>query len=271
MQSSLNLERSIGVLLVAAMGWVLAPAGVVADDLCGATIVSNLKLDSDLTCAANGLIVGADGIRVNLNGHTLTGAATAPGSGVGISVVGRNNVSIVGGTIKNFDAGVRVGNATGLVVKESALVENGDGIDFQQGSSGNVVKENEFSNNRTRGIMLRGGVTENVIKENTFTGNRVGILVFGGVANTLKENILSTSGLAGIRLNVIATANVIVENTIVSNPTGIDFIVTATGSATGNSLVENTIALNVCGLKGPTASNTMIENTFESNGTDTCS
>ena len=68
------------------------------------TVRSNLKLDHDLTCAGNGLIVGADRIKLDLNGHTITGS----GSGVGIGVTGRSHVSIVGGTVRNFEAGVRV-------------------------------------------------------------------------------------------------------------------------------------------------------------------
>ena len=45
-------------------------AGVVAtdaaaDDLGATVVVANLKLDHDLTCAGDGLIVGADGIRMN--------------------------------------------------------------------------------------------------------------------------------------------------------------------------------------------------------------
>lgn len=237
-----------------------------ADDLCGTTIVENLKLDHDLVCAGDGLIVGADGIKLNLDGHTITGS----GSGIGISVFGRTNVSISGGKVRNFEAGVRVMNSTDIVVKGNEFRENTDGVDLHAGSRGNTIKDNEFWDNRTRGIMLRPTSSDNVVKENTFTGNRVGILLFGAVDSTVKENVVSASSLAGIRVNVIATGNLILENTVMSNPAGIEFIVTPTGSATGNTLVENTIAMNTCGLKGPTDGNTFRENVFEGNGADSC-
>jgi parallel beta-helix repeat protein len=236
------------------------------DDLCGATIIANLTLNHDLTCAGNGLTVGADGIKLNLNGHTITGA----GSGVGISVIGRMEVSISGGTVRNFEAGVRVNTSTEVVVKGNEFRENLDGVDCQAGCVGNTIKENDFRNNRARGIMLRSSSSDNVVKENTFTGNRVGILVFGGVDTTVKENIVSTSDLAGIRLNVLATGNRIRANTVTSNPAGIEFIVTPTGSATGNAVVENTIAINTCGTKGPTLGNRFRKNLFEANGADRC-
>ena len=67
--------------LLVCLPTVFGPAAA-ADDLCGATIVADLKLDQDLTCAGNGLIVGADGIKLNLDGHTITGS----GGGVGVGV-----------------------------------------------------------------------------------------------------------------------------------------------------------------------------------------
>jgi parallel beta-helix repeat protein len=256
--------KTLGMLLVC-LPALFGPAAA-ADDLCGATIVANLKLDQDLTCAGNGIIVGADGIKLNLDGHAITGS----GSGVGISVIGRTNVSIFGGVVKNFEAGVRITESTDIVVKGNQFRENGDGVDMQRFSHGNTVKENAFWDNRARGIMLRSFSSDNTVKENQFTGNRVGILVFGGVDSIVKENTLTNSGLAGIRVNVIATGNLIIENTVAWNPAGIEILVTATGSATGNTFVENTIATNVCGLKGPVEGNTFRENLFEGNGADSC-
>jgi parallel beta-helix repeat protein len=252
-------------VVVAGIG-IVGVSSATADDLCGATIFANLKLDHDLLCPGNGLVVGSDGIKINLNGHTITGSR----SGVGISVIGLARVSIAGGTIKNFTTGVLLLNSTAVVIHENQLVDNVDGVDLQTGSVGNTIKENHFQDNSTRGIMMRGGTSANVVKENTFDGNRVGVLLFGPVGTTLKENILSFSGLAAIRVNVSATGNVLRENTILSNPAGIDFIVTPTGSAIGNELRENTITLNTCGLKGPVAGNTLTENIFQGNAVDSC-
>jgi parallel beta-helix repeat protein len=245
---------------------ILAGPSTRADDLCGATIVANLELDHDLTCVGNGITVGADGIKVDLNGHTIMGS----GSGVGIGVTGRTGISIVGGTVQNFEAGVRVNSSTDIVVKGNEFRENSDGVDCQAGCVDNTIKENEFLDNRVRGIMLRSNSIDNVIKENTFTGNRVGILVFGARDSIVKENFVSASLLAGIRVNVIATANLIAENTVTTNPAGIEFLVTPTGSAIGNTVAENWVTMNTCGLKGPTDGNTLTENVFQWNGADSC-
>ncbi|PWT79923.1 MAG: hypothetical protein C5B57_13070 [Blastocatellia bacterium] len=47
------------------------------------------------------------------------------------------------------------------------MQENTDGIDLQSGSWWNTVKENEFLNNRSRGIMIPGNTFDNA--ENSFS------------------------------------------------------------------------------------------------------
>ena len=258
-------RRKCAFVLACLMTSIVQPAK--ANDLCGATILEDLKLDHDLTCTGDGLIVGADGIKIDLNGYTIAGS----GSGVGIAVTGRTDISIAGGTIRNFAAAMRVNTSTDVVIKHNEFLGNPEGVDCQAGCVGNSIKDNVFRDSATRGIMLRGNSRDNDIKNNTFTGNRVGILVFGGVDNTLKNNLVSGSSLAGIRLNVIATGNVLKENLVSSNVVAIEFIVTPTGSAVGNVLEGNTIATNTCGLKGPTAGNDFKNNSFEGNVADTCS
>ena len=105
----------------------------------------------------------------------------------------------------------------------------------------------------------------------TGAGLTVFILLFGPIDTTVKENVVSFSTLAGIRVNVLATSDLIQENTLASNPAGIDFIVTATGSAAiGNTLRENTMVSNACGLRGPVVGNTLKGNLFQGNTTDMC-
>jgi large repetitive protein len=244
----------------------LFAAGTAANDLCGATILADLTLDHDLTCAGTGLIAGADGITIDLNGHTIAGL----GTGAGIDVTGRAYVSISGGTISNFAAGVLIVNSTGTVVKGNELRENTDGVDCRAGCVGSTIRENDFRENLARGIMLRGASVGNLVKENTFIGDRVGILLFGASGSVVTENNVSATTLAGIRINVIATGNLVIENTTVSNPIGIDFVTNTGTGPTGNTVAENTIASNVCGLHGPSAGNTFTENLFEGNATDIC-
>ncbi len=229
-------------------------------------ITKDLKLDRDLACADAGLIVGADGIKIDLNGHTIAGT----GVGAGINLTGRTGVSVSGGTIANFFAGVLTNASTDIVIKSNAFVGNTDGVDLQAGSRGVTIRHNEFRDNRSRGIMIRGDSTEHTIEHNTFAGDRVGILVFAGVANTLRNNQVTASTLAGIRINVFATGNILSKNTVTSSPAGIEFLVSGTQSAVGNTVYRNTLESNTCGIKGPLGGNTVEKNHFKENVSDTC-
>ena len=104
---------------------------------CGATILEDLRLEEDLTCSGDGLFVGADGITINLNGHVITGAGTAVG--IGITVRGRQNVTIYGGTIQGFITGIMVATSTGVVIKDNGFTQTREAV-FLAGSSGNVIK-----------------------------------------------------------------------------------------------------------------------------------
>jgi parallel beta-helix repeat protein len=262
----LNEATLMACALLVASG---APTAA-ADDLCGATILADLKLDHDLTCPGNGLIAGSDGITIDLNGHTITG----PGSGVGIAVPSRTGVVIRGGTVRNFLVGVQLTGADANVIREMRATGNRDGI-FLIGSSGNTIKENLAWQNSRVGVMLRPGSirnsTQNLVKENTLTDNLNGIiLVETPSGNTIKENIVSGSGTAGIALNGGVSANVIKENSFTGNAAAILFNAVAGLTPTGNGFVENTIAMNTCGFQGPSSGNTFKENVLVGNTADAC-
>lgn len=265
-----GVTRRRGAFVLACLVTCVAPTGS-ANDLCGATIVEDLKLDHDLSCTGAGLIVGADGIKIDLNAHTITGS----GSGIGVLTSGRSGVVITGGTIRNFTIGVQLVASTGVVVKEIRVIGNRDGI-FLIGSSGNIIKENTASQNSRVGVMLRPGAirnsTQNLVKENTLSDNTNGvILVETPSGNVFKENIISGSSNAGIALNGGVSRNVIKENALGGNATGILFNLGSTGLLpTSNTVVENSITMNTCGVKGPAGDNSFKENLFEGNVADTC-
>jgi parallel beta-helix repeat protein len=244
-----------------------AGGGAAANDLCGTTVTGDLKLDHDLVCSADGLVVGTDGIRIDLNGHTIAGS----GAGVGVQLLGRSDVTIANGVIRNFQVAVRLNASTGIVIRHNELVQNGDGIDVQAGGVGNTVKENTFRNHTVRAIMLRGGSSDNDIKNNIFVASRIGILVNGATDTELKDNLVSESSLAGIRFNNAATGNSVKDNILTSNLAGIDFLVTPpAGPSVGNEFKGNTLTGNGCGLLGPTADNTFKDNMFEGNAANAC-
>ena len=261
----MNRIRSV-VRVALACAVVGAPPAAKAEELCGSTVLSDLRLDQDLVCTGDGLVAGADGIKIDLNGHTIAGT----GTGAGLIVTGRTAVTIVGGTVTNFAVAVRVNTSTNVVIRDNELVGNLEGVDLQAGSVGVRIRDNTFRDSGIRAIMLRSNSLDNEIKDNTFTGNRVGVLLFGTANATVKDNTISGSSLAAIRINVIATANLLKDNLVDSNAVGIEFLVTPTGSSIGNELKGNTVSSNRCGLLGPTDGNRLKDNVFSGNLADSC-
>jgi parallel beta-helix repeat protein len=234
---------------------------------CGESIVTDLEIANDLVCAGDGLIIDADEITIDLNGHVITGS----GTGNGITVRARQNVVIHGGTIMNFVTGIFVANSSHVLIKETRLTQNREGV-FLNGSSDNVVKENEVWNNQLRGIMLRptlsGAIsTRNQVDENTLRENPSGILVFGQPGNTFKDNSITGSSVAAFDFTGGgASGNLIIENLLETSAVGIRF-----GSGwTGNSIRENRLLQNTCGMQGATIGNALTENEFLNNGSDFC-
>jgi len=151
-QSAIRLG---GAICTACGLLIAAPAAQPADSLCGATIVADLKLDQDVICAGDGLIAGADGIRIDLNGYTLSGS----GVGVGIAITGRHEITICGGTIANFAAGIRTNTATDVDIKHIEFAGNPEGIDFQAGSAGNFQAVIGVDRGAGRQTLLDAGAT----------------------------------------------------------------------------------------------------------------
>lgn len=245
---------------------VTAAASGTTSDLCGTTVVGDLTLDHDLTCTGTALIVGADGVRIDLAGHTITG----PGTGAGVFIAGRHGVWVTGGQITNFTAGVMVNNSSGVVVKHMTLSGNGEGVDLQAAARGTTITENAIYDNRARGVMMRTNSVDNVVKENSFAGNNVGVALNGTLGATVKENVILSGRRAGVLVNVPASGNLVRENTIDGNPSGIEFGLTGGTWAVNNAFKENRISNNSCGIQGPTAGNKMSENVFTLNGADIC-
>lgn len=234
---------------------------------CGATLLTDLKLEADLTCSGDAIIVGADDIVVNLNGHTVAGS----GAGIGITVRGRKNVSISNGYVRRFLTGMMIASSTDIVIKHNELTETREAI-FLAGSSGNVIKNNVAWGNQLRGIMLRptgaGALsTENDVIENVLIDNPSGILVFGQPGNRFTANKITGSSVGAIDLTGGgASGNDFRGNRFADGAVGIKF-----GPGwTGNTFLGNTLAGNVCGTEGSSAGNTLKGNNYLGNVTDVC-
>ncbi len=128
---------------------------------CGEVITEHTVLANDVgPCPDNGIVVGADRIRLDLNGHRVFGTPDA-GDGAGVLLRQRTGVHVTGGTVSNFDAGVAIVGGSGNKVTDITARDNightgtsGGGEDVQFGdgiailsSTDNLVARNRVIHN----------------------------------------------------------------------------------------------------------------------------
>ena len=84
---------------------------------CGDTITADTTLAADLAdCPNNGIVIGADGVTLDLNGHTVDGdgrpfetCGRREACDTGIVSEGHDDVTVRGGAVREFDVGVFAG------------------------------------------------------------------------------------------------------------------------------------------------------------------
>jgi parallel beta-helix repeat protein len=200
------------------------------------------------------IVVERDNIVVDGAGFTLQGV----GSGTGIDVESRNNVTIENVNINTFNVGIHVSYSTDITVSDNGITNNTCGISLS-GYSNNTISGNTIANN-AHGIYL-GGYSNNTVFGNTVTNNGLGIYLVNSSNNTISGNTV-TKNEQGIHLTSHADDNTVSGNVIAGNGDGIYFYY-----STSNDVYENVIVDNACGVKlgWISDSNVFFHNDFANN------
>ncbi len=180
---------------------------------CGQVVSESVTLSANLECSTDGLIAGANGITINLNGFTIAGPG-GESSKVGIMLANNDNVQVTGGTVKGFQAGV-----------------------LNTGGSGNTISKVTFTENQIA-IFNTGAINTNIETNNMFS-NSIGVASHSSTGTQLHQNMLTDNQLAGVTL-VNSAENVLDFNTITGSVNGV-FL---DGQSTNNNVNTNTIVQN---------------------------
>jgi parallel beta-helix repeat protein len=248
-------------------------AGAAKQPNCGDTITTDTTLRKDLVnCPNNGIIIAADHITLNLNGHRIDGDGTEFGGcdpngeicDSGVVNDGHDGVTVKHGRVREFGVGVLLGTTTpgrvrhnrlldisstrnqffGFVVASTdrSLVRNVSG-------SGNVAPDGDgmglfdahhvrvlhslFRHNPGPGIHV-GGSTDNLIKGNLFSRDAPAVLIEEADGNRVRRNRV-IRGSGGI---IVAPGN---RNVIRRNRVSrtVDSIAIEKGN--GNLVVDNVV------------------------------
>jgi parallel beta-helix repeat protein len=189
---------------------------------CGSVVTEDVTLQSDLKCDKNGLTVGADGITINLNGHTIESGKSRDnamdahinfGGDSGISVPNANHVTILGpGTIKGYENGVAfIGSSKGKV-SDLILENNRAGVSIQ-GSNNIEVSINTINHNKY--AIVSDSSSENKEVFNSVAGNeKDGIVLLNTDDSVIAANNMFGNGDNGIVLDSQSSGNKVDYNNV---------------------------------------------------------
>jgi parallel beta-helix repeat protein len=236
---------------------------------CGAQVADDVRLDNDLTCTGNALLVNGEDIDIDLNGHTISGN----GTGNGITVSASHRVTISGGSITGFQSGIFVGGSTEIVIRDNEFSATNQAV-LLQATTASIIKHNTVTDNLARGFMIRpnlaGGLsTDNVVIGNLVVGTPTGVYLIRQPGNTIQGNSVIGATVAGVDFAEgpgQVSGTIVRANLLTGGGAGIRF----SAGWVDNTIVGNRIAENACAMSGPVSGNTFHGNVLTGNGADAC-
>ena len=232
---------------------------VAANPIWGATLTADTTLDSDLIGSGTALIIGADGITLDLNGYTLSGDST--GYGVD-NTGGYDGVTIKGGTIDGFGQGIKANGVSNFTLKDLSFSGDTSGghahvIDIRNSANvtirdvgivvgtgspswGEAIRLQSIDCVEVINVDVDGGwtgvnfayddklplpqpPTKGIVKDSTFSNNAfVGVFITNTTsAMVLNNTITNTGWLAGIYAGYgPVVTGVVIKDNEVSGGTG---------------------------------------------------
>ena len=181
---------------------------------CGQIVQGKVKLNSNLVCKSDGIIVGANDTIIDLNGYSLKGPGLNSNK-VGIMIAGQHNVTISGnGIISGFQSGIYLSGSNKVFAHEINLNNNKVAF-YITGAQNSEITDNMINNN-TIGIALHSSDGAD-IKYNQLSKNRLSGVTLINTENTLinGNNILNTTN--GIFLDTQSSLNYVDFNNVFNN------------------------------------------------------
>ena len=225
---NVRLVRASGTIYIRADGSIDPPTTPItsADNV---TYTFNDNIYDSIVVERNSTII--DGA-----GYTLQGT----GSGTGIDLSYRKNVTIKNMQIELFYYGIKLAYSINNTISGNNLTTNYiSGIDFW-GSSHNSIYGNNITERHSFGIKLDQSSNYNIISGNDITENGWGIKLSSSNNNTIFRNNIAANEQNGIEV-FYSSNNSMYESSITNNQ---KLGIMLSGSSNYNSIKENNIANN---------------------------
>jgi peptide/nickel transport system substrate-binding protein len=203
------------------------------------------------------LVIERDNIVVDGDGHATQGI----GTGTGIELSHRSNVTLKNLVITQFDFGIHLNHSASCAIVGNIMMENNFEAIRLYESLNNNITSNGITATDYDGIVLYGS-SDNKIYENNLTDNYDGIRLYESSKNDIAENIV-TNNYYGIFLAFSSNNSIFYNNISTNDGNGVSLA----WSSSENRIVENHIAANKwCGIYlNASSNNTIYHNSFVDN------
>ena len=198
---------------------------------CGSTITRDFTLARDLKCDKDGIIIGRDGIVLDLGGHTITGPGKGgwvwPGratSSVGVRLAGRSGVTVKNGRLTGFATGVLLEGGENNRVERVATTQNHYGVYLYRSKGNRVSGVEVFAN--VYGLHLQGSDGNQLVSSRMYRNGHspggYGITLYSSSDNLVRENTVEHNQTVGIWI-INSRGNLIYRNNLIKNsPNAVD-------------------------------------------------
>lgn len=189
---------------------------------CGQVITRDVILLKDIECPGVGMIVGKDGITINLNNHRLSLANNTDTSRIpkveeiGILVPGQKNITITGpGVITGFDKAIEFAGSEKGYVLDLKLTGNNIGLSLK--ASDEITIYRSFIEGNTIGIASQSSKGGLIISNQVSQNTNEGIVIMDSNYFIIGTNNLIGNGNIGIFLDVSSFNNTLSSNNILNH------------------------------------------------------
>lgn len=212
-------------------------------------------LTGNIISDTNGIIIQKDDMMLDGAGHAVQGT----GSGIGIQVSERNNVTIKNVEINGFTQGIWLAHSSNIIISKNDLANNRFSI-YILNSSDNTVCQNTVKDSHYSVYLYGASNNNNVISKNTMTENNDnGIWIYGNSCyNLIYKNRIANCLLYGIFIRDHASDNTVSGNNVTAciNGDGIKML----WDADKNKIYGNSVMKSAFGITIESSSNNALRN-----------
>ena len=215
--------KATGTIYIRADGSIEGTANIQTADNVTYVLTANIN---------DSIIVERNSIVIDGNGYTLQGT----GSGTGIDLSGRTNVTVRNTQITGFDYGIYLATSSNNSISGNNITDSSYPIRLEW-SSNNIISENKATNNWNEVALYWS--SNNIISENNMTGNtNGGIRLSWSIYNMISGNNIANNWNEGIHLDD-SPNNSISGNNITNNYfEGIGIYASSSNNTISRNIIE---------------------------------